>query len=292
MKIALFGASGMIGSRVTKEAAERGLEVTAITRSGAEVPGALRSLQGDMGDAQFDAQITADHDVIVSTTGPSRAGGDHQEWLDALKTLAEASGDTRIFVVGGAGSLFVGDTMLKDTEGFPAEYKTESETGTRALELLREGDWSPWTLISPHRRSARVSAPAATRPNSRSPRETRSQRKTSPWRWSMRSSHLRTSTRGSPSRTDRGDGQRRGCCLSIPGVSRFIRVLSRAGPAEISRNQAFAVSFFGAGFEFAASTKFFRGTSRSASGMLSRPTTALMIQLPKTLTLRSTVGIA
>ncbi|MGO2037899.1 MAG: NAD(P)-dependent oxidoreductase [Brevibacterium sp.] len=149
MKIALFGASGMIGSRVTKEAAERGLEVTAITRSGAEVPGALRSLQGDMGDAQFDAQIAADHDVIVSTTGPSRAGGDHQDWLDALKTLAEASGDTRIFVVGGAGSLYVGDTMLKDTEGFPAEYKTESETGTRALELLREGSWSPWTLISP-----------------------------------------------------------------------------------------------------------------------------------------------
>lgn len=31
MKIALYGASGMIGSRVTKEATERGLEITAIT---------------------------------------------------------------------------------------------------------------------------------------------------------------------------------------------------------------------------------------------------------------------
>lgn len=149
MKIALFGASGMIGSRVTAEALARGVEVTAITRSGTEVAGAARSLAGDVADADFDSRIATDHDVIVSTTGPSRTGGNHQEWLDALATLAQASGDTRIFVVGGAGSLFVGDTMLKDTAGFPDAYKAESETGTKALELLRAGNWSPWTLISP-----------------------------------------------------------------------------------------------------------------------------------------------
>ena len=149
MKIALFGASGMIGSRVAKEAAERGIEVTAITRSGAEVPGATSSLKGDMADADFDTAIAADHDVIVSTTGPSRTGGDHGEWLSALETLAKTSGDKRVFVVGGAGSLFVGDTMLKDTEGFPEAYKAESETGTKALELMRAGNYSPWTLISP-----------------------------------------------------------------------------------------------------------------------------------------------
>src|SRR5699024_4689250 len=70
-------------------------------------------------------------------------------WLDGLSTLAKASGHTRLFVVGGAGSLFVGDTMLKDTPGFPSAYKAESETGTPALELLRSANPSPWTLISP-----------------------------------------------------------------------------------------------------------------------------------------------
>ena len=149
MKIALFGASGMIGSRVTKEAAERGLEVTAITRTGTKVPGAVHNIKGDMGDAVFDRQIVADHDVVVSTTGPSRTGGPHEEWLRAVETLTESSGDTRVFVVGGAGSLFVGGTMLKDTEGFPESYKAESETGAKALELMRAGDDSPWTLISP-----------------------------------------------------------------------------------------------------------------------------------------------
>lgn len=149
MKIALFGASGMVGSRVTREAADRGLEVTAITRTGGEVPGATGNLKGDMGDAAFVRQAVADHDIVVSTTGPSRTGGPHAEWLKALETLARASGDKRIFVVGGAGSLSVGDQMLKDTPGFPEAYKAESETGTKALELLRAVNLSPWTLISP-----------------------------------------------------------------------------------------------------------------------------------------------
>lgn len=149
MRIALFGASGMIGSRVAAEAADRGHSVTAITRSGAEVPGSARSLTGDMGDSALLADVVSAHDVIVSATGPSRTGGDHGEWLSALQTLAETSGDTRLIVVGGAGSLHVGDTLLKDTPEFPEAYKSEAETSTKALDLLRAGGWSPWTLVSP-----------------------------------------------------------------------------------------------------------------------------------------------
>src|SRR5690625_7092197 len=101
---------------ISAEAASRGIEVTAITRSGTEVPGAASSLAGDIADAEFDARIADAHDVIVSTTGPSRTGGDHRICIDGLSTLAEASGTTRLFVVGGAGLLVVGDTLLKDTD--------------------------------------------------------------------------------------------------------------------------------------------------------------------------------
>ena len=42
----------MIGSRVTAEAAGRGLDITGITRSGSDVPGAARTIKGDMADAE------------------------------------------------------------------------------------------------------------------------------------------------------------------------------------------------------------------------------------------------
>src|SRR5699024_3399838 len=74
---------------------------------------------------------------------------DHRIRLHVLTTLADARDPTPLFVVGGAGSLFVGDTMLKDTAGVPSAYKAGSETGTQALELLRAANPSPWTLISP-----------------------------------------------------------------------------------------------------------------------------------------------
>src|SRR5699024_12864252 len=137
MKIALFGASGMIGSRVTAEAVSRGIEVTAITRSGTEVPGAASSLIGDIADADFDARMADAHDIIVSTTGPSRTGGAHRIWLDGLSTLAAASGPTRLSAVRGAGAPFVGDTMAKDTPGIAPAYTADSATGTKALAVER-----------------------------------------------------------------------------------------------------------------------------------------------------------
>lgn len=149
MKIAVFGASGMVGSRVVAEAAERGYDITAITRSGAAVDGAARNLQGDMGDAQLVTQIAADHDVLVSATGPSRTGGPHEPWLNSVQTLAENSGSTRSLFVGGAGSLLVDGQKLKDTEGFPEAYKAEAETGSQALDLIRAGEYSNWTVLSP-----------------------------------------------------------------------------------------------------------------------------------------------
>ena len=45
MKIAIYGASGMIGSRVAAEALSRGHEVTGITRSGGTLPAGAQPLK-------------------------------------------------------------------------------------------------------------------------------------------------------------------------------------------------------------------------------------------------------
>ncbi|NNG38780.1 NAD(P)H-binding protein [Flexivirga sp. ID2601S] len=150
MKVAVIGASGMIGSRLTGELAGRGHQVTAVTRHGSQVPGAAESVAGDLGDADFVRQLAERNDAVVSATGPSRTGGDHQEWLDALHSAEQNIGGTRLFVVGGAGSLTVDGTRLVDQPGFPEVYKPEAVTQGKALDGLRRAPESlDWTYLSP-----------------------------------------------------------------------------------------------------------------------------------------------
>ncbi len=148
MKIAIYGASGMIGSRIAAEAVSRGHEVIGITRSGGELPAGVRAVQGNANDVASVKEIAAEADVLVSAMGPSRTGGDHQDFLDAIDNLAAV--EARLLVVGGAGSLVVNGNRVVDGPEFPAAYKPEALTLSQALENLRATDESVnWTLLSP-----------------------------------------------------------------------------------------------------------------------------------------------
>ena len=150
MKIAIYGASGMIGSRVAAEAVSRGHDVTGVTRSGGALPEGAVAVAGDAGDAASAKQVAADADVVVSAIGPSRTGGDHREYLDALQVLAETAGDARLLVIGGAGSLLVDGVRLVDSPAFPEAYKAEALTAAKALDYVRGlGDGVDWTFLSP-----------------------------------------------------------------------------------------------------------------------------------------------
>jgi putative NADH-flavin reductase len=150
MKIAVFGGSGMIGSRVAAEAVRRGHEVAGVTRSGGELPDGVRAVRGSANDLATAKELAADSDVLVAAIGPSRTGGDHQDYLDAIDNLIAAvrGTATRLFVVGGAGSLVVNGNRVVDGPDFPAEYKNESLTVSQALENLRASDVN-WTMLSP-----------------------------------------------------------------------------------------------------------------------------------------------
>jgi putative NADH-flavin reductase len=141
MKIALFGATGMVGSRIAAEATGRGHEVTALSRS----------TGADMADAAAVRDAAATHDVVVSATGPSRTGEPHEPWLASVSNLIENAGDARVLFVGGAGSLLTADgTRLLDTDGFPEAYKAEATSGAAALDLFRAAPESlDWTFVSP-----------------------------------------------------------------------------------------------------------------------------------------------
>lgn len=141
MKIALFGATGMVGSRIAAEATSRGHAVTTLSRS----------TGADMADAAAVREAAAGHDVVVSATGPSRTGEPHQPWLASVSTLIDNASDARVLFVGGAGSLLTPDgTRLLDTDGFPEAYKAEATSGAAALDLFRAAPEAvDWTFVSP-----------------------------------------------------------------------------------------------------------------------------------------------
>ncbi|WP_426301104.1 NAD(P)-dependent oxidoreductase [Arthrobacter sp. R-11] len=149
MKIAVFGATGMVGSQIVNESLSRGHEVTAISRKGVDVEG-TRSLAADQADPQAFAAVAKEHDVVVLATGPSRTGGDHGEWLDAMATAYSNTEGTRLMIVGGAGTLEIDGVRLLDSPGFPEAYRAEATTAAKALELVRQTpDNVDWTVLAP-----------------------------------------------------------------------------------------------------------------------------------------------
>jgi putative NADH-flavin reductase len=146
MKIALIGASGNVGSRITAELAGRGHTVTAIVRNPDRVAGLanVTAVKGDVMDQAGLAALLKGHDVAVSSV--------HFRDSDPAKliTAAKASAVGRYLVVGGAGSLEVAPGVrLVTTPNFPPQYKPEAEAGGAFLDLLRRENELNWTFISP-----------------------------------------------------------------------------------------------------------------------------------------------
>jgi uncharacterized protein len=146
MKIAVIGASGNAGSRITKELAGRGHAVTAIARNPEKIASLpnVTAKAGDVMDQAALAKLLAGHDVAISSV--------HFLDSDPAKLIgaAKASGVGRYLVVGGAGSLEVAPGVrLVTTPNFPAQYKAEAEKGAAFLDLLRQEKDLNWTFLSP-----------------------------------------------------------------------------------------------------------------------------------------------
>jgi hypothetical protein len=144
MKIALIGASGNVGRRVTAEALRRGHEVIAIARDVSKIeaqPG-VTPVRADLRDkAEIGKAIDGADAVVLSVKFQDL---DVEGLLDALK------GAKRLLIVGGAASLYVAPGLqLIDTEGFPDFIKVEAEPARQALARLRQEQALDWTFLSP-----------------------------------------------------------------------------------------------------------------------------------------------
>lgn len=150
MKIAVVCANGRVGQLVVKEAVDRGMEVTAIAR-GENKSVAPRSISKDVFD--LTADDLSGFDAVVDAFGawtPETIPGIPA----AMKHLADlvAGTDTRLLVVGGAGSLFVNPehtATLDMGSDFPEDWKPLSAAHGEGLADLRARTDVKWTYVSP-----------------------------------------------------------------------------------------------------------------------------------------------
>ena len=146
MKIAIAGASGRAGSRITAELARRGHQVTAIARNPDKIErlADVTAIKGDVLDQAGLARLWSGHDAAISSVHFTASDP------DKLIGAARDSKVGRYLVVGGAGSLEVAPGVrLVTTPGFPAQYKAEAEKGAAFLDLLRLQKDLNWTFLSP-----------------------------------------------------------------------------------------------------------------------------------------------
>jgi uncharacterized protein len=162
MKVVLFGASGMIGSRVLQELVSRGHTVVAAARRPEKIArgAGITAVEADVDDPQSvaDAADGVDAAVCAIAPPPDNPGAIAGIVSSLMDGLARA-GVKRLIVVGGAGSLEVATGIqLVDTPEFPAQWLGIARAHREILPLLKASrfDWgyfSPAGLIQPGERT-------------------------------------------------------------------------------------------------------------------------------------------
>lgn len=150
MKMAVVCANGKAGKWIVKEAVERGLDVTAIVR-GENRSAAKKALVKDLFDLT-NADLKG-FDVVVDAFGAwtPETLPLHSASLKHLCDILSGT-DTRLLVVGGAGSLYVNpehSAQVMDGPDFPEVFKPLATNMGKALDELRGRDDVKWTYISP-----------------------------------------------------------------------------------------------------------------------------------------------
>ena len=148
--IAVVAANGRSGQLIVKEALERGHDVTVFVRSENRTPAKKAVIKDIM---ELTAQDLEGFDAVVDAFGAwtPETLPQHTKTIAHLCEILSGS-DTRLLVVGGAGSLYLNPehTMtVAQSPDFPEAFKPLALAMGAALTELRKRDDVRWTYISP-----------------------------------------------------------------------------------------------------------------------------------------------
>ncbi len=150
MKIAVVCANGKEGRLIVEEAVARGADVTAVVR-GENRSAAEKVIRKDLFD--LTAGDLEGFDVVIDAFGAwtPETLPQHGTSLKHLCNLLSGR-ETRLLVVGGAGSLYVNPEhtiQVMDGADFPEMFKPLASSMGKALDELRTRTDVKWTYLSP-----------------------------------------------------------------------------------------------------------------------------------------------
>ena len=155
MKIAVIGATGLVGNATVLELAARGHQVTAFARNVAKVaqhPN-VTAVAADVNAPDFASKL-AGLDAVVSafnaSWGNPNLAQDVKTGYDNLLAAFKAAQLPYYLIIGGAGSLNVAPNLqLVDTPDFPADVYPTADALRVLLDDLRPRRDINWAFLSP-----------------------------------------------------------------------------------------------------------------------------------------------
>jgi putative NADH-flavin reductase len=154
-RIVVIGGTGYAGSAIVAEAAARGHEVTAFSRSLPDnrVQG-VNYIQGDATDEATLASVITGADVVVAALAPrGPLAGPFRSVNRTIARLADTE-NARLFVVGGYSSLRAAagaPRFMEDLSHAPAEVHSEILAGAALImeDLPATPETLNWVFVSP-----------------------------------------------------------------------------------------------------------------------------------------------
>ncbi|WP_172200738.1 NAD(P)-dependent oxidoreductase [Campylobacter sp. RM16188] len=150
-KVAIIGANGKSGKELVKEALLQGYEVIAIVRNKEYNNDQVKVIYKDV--FELNKEDLSEFDVVISAFAVWTKETFHLH-AKHTKHLADllSSSKTRLFIVGGAGTLYVDSdhkVMLMDAPDFPTEYLDVAKADAGSFYELKDRKDTLWTYVSP-----------------------------------------------------------------------------------------------------------------------------------------------
>lgn len=151
MKIAVIGANGNLGSRVTRQALDRGLEVKGFLYDGETPDERMEAVKKSLFD--ITKEDIADCDVMISAYGSGFQADPALNHQAFLKYITLNAGEKRhVIAIGGAGSLFTDashTTYCYETPEHPEFLREISKNIKLGIDELKKTENVNWTVVCP-----------------------------------------------------------------------------------------------------------------------------------------------